>query len=94
MFDAGDRVFQYGRTRGTVRASDLDIPAHTGVEHVVRFPCGTAEASYPTYRTEGHTQTTISGDTRAECSEAFALVPSLWSATCDMQANGYAVGLT
>jgi DNA modification methylase len=29
------------------------------------------------HRTEGHTETTISGDTRADWSEAFALVPSL-----------------
>lgn len=28
-------------------------------------------------RTEGHTETTISGDTRADWSEAFALVPDL-----------------
>jgi hypothetical protein len=28
-------------------------------------------------RTQGHTETTISGDTRADWSEAFALVPSL-----------------
>ena len=28
-------------------------------------------------RTAGHTETTISGDTRADWSEAFALVPSL-----------------
>ena len=29
------------------------------------------------HRTEGHTETTISGDTRADWSEAFELVPSL-----------------
>src|SRR5262244_870285 len=39
--------------------------------------CGPAEASYMKRRTEGHTKTTISGDTRADWSEAFALVPSL-----------------
>ncbi len=39
--------------------------------------CGPAEASYLKHRTEGHTQTTISGDTRADWSEAFSLVPSL-----------------
>src|SRR5882672_5458699 len=39
--------------------------------------CGPAEASYMKRRTEGHTQTEISGDTRADWSEAFALVPSL-----------------
>jgi hypothetical protein len=39
--------------------------------------CGPAEASYMKKRTEGHTETTISGDTRADWSEAFALVPSL-----------------
>ena len=39
--------------------------------------CGPAEASYMKHRTEGHTETTISGDTRADWSEAFALVPSL-----------------
>jgi len=36
--------------------------------------CGPAEASYMKHRTEGHTQTEISGDTRADWSEAFALV--------------------
>jgi DNA modification methylase len=39
--------------------------------------CGPAEASYMKHRTEGHTKTTISGDTRADWSEAFALAPSL-----------------
>jgi DNA modification methylase len=38
---------------------------------------GAAEASYMKHRTPGHTQTTISGDTRADWSEAFELVPSL-----------------
>ncbi|MCX6625489.1 MAG: site-specific DNA-methyltransferase [Acidobacteria bacterium] len=36
-----------------------------------------AEASYMKHRTKGHTETTISGDTRADWSEAFELVPSL-----------------
>src|SRR5262249_24698692 len=39
--------------------------------------CGPAEASYMKKRTAGNTETTISGDTRADWSEAFALVPSL-----------------
>ena len=39
--------------------------------------CGPAEESYMKHRTAGHTETTISGDTRADWSEAFALVPSL-----------------
>src|SRR5262249_24837725 len=39
--------------------------------------CGPAEASYMKKRTLGHTETTISGDTRADWSDAFALVPSL-----------------
>jgi DNA modification methylase len=39
--------------------------------------CGRAEASYMKHRTEGHNETTISGDTRADWSEAFELVPSL-----------------
>ncbi len=39
--------------------------------------CGPAEPSYLKKRTKGHTETTISGDTRADWSEAFALVPSL-----------------
>ena len=39
--------------------------------------CGPAEASYMKSCTEGHTETTISGDTRADWSDAFALVPSL-----------------
>jgi ParB-like chromosome segregation protein Spo0J len=38
---------------------------------------GPAEPSYMKKRTQGHTQTSISGDTRADWSEAFALVPSL-----------------
>ena len=38
---------------------------------------GPAEASYMKHRTEGHTETSISGDTRADWSEAFELVPSL-----------------
>src|SRR5882762_6393499 len=39
--------------------------------------CGPAEASYMKKRSAGHTETTISGDTRADWSEAFELVPSL-----------------
>jgi DNA modification methylase len=39
--------------------------------------CGPAEASYMKKRTAGHTETTISGDTRADWSEAFALLPDL-----------------
>src|SRR6202158_1181976 len=39
--------------------------------------CGPAEASYMKHRTEGHSETKISGDTRADWSEAFELVPSL-----------------
>ena len=39
--------------------------------------CGAAESSYMKKRTTGHTETTISGDTRADWSEAFELVPSL-----------------
>jgi hypothetical protein len=42
--------------------------------------CGPAEPSYMKKRTRGHTETTISGDTRADWSEAFALVPSLEAA--------------
>jgi hypothetical protein len=38
--------------------------------------CGPAEASPMEHRTEGHTETTISGDTRADWSEAFELLPS------------------
>src|SRR5271165_6728078 len=39
--------------------------------------CGPAESSYMKTRTEGHTETTISGDTRADWSEAFELLPYL-----------------
>jgi len=40
--------------------------------------CGPAEPSYlKKKRTKGHRETSISGDTRADWSEAFALVPSL-----------------
>jgi DNA modification methylase len=38
---------------------------------------GPAEPSYMKHRTAGHTETTISGDTRADWSEAFELVPSI-----------------
>jgi DNA modification methylase len=39
--------------------------------------CGPAEPSYMKHRTAGHTETTISGDTKADWSGAFELVPSL-----------------
>lgn len=39
--------------------------------------CGPAESSYMKKRTAGHTETAISGDTRADWSDAYALVPSL-----------------
>jgi DNA modification methylase len=47
---------------------------------------GPAAKSYMKHRTEGHTATTISGDTKADWSDAFALVPTLdvayvWHAT-------------
>jgi DNA modification methylase len=38
---------------------------------------GAAEPSYMKHRTQGHTNTTISSDTRADWSEAFELVPSV-----------------
>jgi DNA modification methylase len=38
---------------------------------------GRAEPSYMKKRTKGHTETTISGDTRADWSAAFELVPSI-----------------
>jgi DNA modification methylase len=38
---------------------------------------GPAEPSYLKHRIKGHRETSISGDTRADWSEAFALVPSL-----------------
>jgi len=44
--------------------------------------CGPAEPSYMKHRTEGHHETTISGDTRADWSEAFELVPSLQVTYC------------
>jgi DNA modification methylase len=44
--------------------------------------CGPAEASYMKHRTEGHHETSISGDTRADWSEAFELLPSLQVAYC------------
>jgi DNA modification methylase len=43
---------------------------------------GPAEPSYMKKRTKGHNETKISGDTRADWSEAFALVPSLEVAYC------------
>jgi hypothetical protein len=39
--------------------------------------CGPAEPSYMKKRTQGHTETSFSGDTRADWSEAFELVPNL-----------------
>lgn len=42
--------------------------------------CGPAEPSYMKKRTAGHVETKISGDTRADWSDAFALVPSLEAA--------------
>jgi hypothetical protein len=39
--------------------------------------CGPAEPSYLKHRTKGHQETSISGDTRADWSAAFELVPSL-----------------
>src|SRR3981189_62998 len=39
--------------------------------------CGPAQASNMKKRTAGHTETTISGDTRGDWSEAFELVPSI-----------------
>ena len=39
--------------------------------------CGAAEPSYMKGRTEGHRNTSISSDTRADWSEAFELVPSI-----------------
>ena len=42
--------------------------------------CGPAEPGYLKQRTAGHTATSISGDARADWSDAFALVPSLQAA--------------
>jgi hypothetical protein len=43
--------------------------------------CGAAEACYMKTRTEGHHNTTISSNTRADWSEAFELVPASRSRT-------------
>ncbi len=56
---------------------------------------GPAEPSYLKHRTTGHQETKISGDTRADWSEAFALVPSLevayvWHASSGMLRNSRA----
>src|ERR1700692_1465597 len=61
---------------------------------------GSAEPSYLKNRTKGHRETSISGDTRADWSEAFALVPSLqvayvWHAskfTCEVLAGLLRIG--
>jgi DNA modification methylase len=61
---------------------------------------GPAEPSYMKRRVPGHTATTISGDTRADWSDAFALVPSLqvayvWHAsvfTCEVLAGLRRIG--
>jgi DNA modification methylase len=50
-------------------------------------PTAPAEPSYMKHRIEGHTETTISGDTIADWSPAFELVPSIqvayvWHASC------------
>ena len=45
-------------------------------------PTAPAEPSYMKHRTEGHTETTISGDTRADWSEAFELVPEPADCVC------------
>ena len=46
-------------------------------DHAGLNGCGRAEPSYMKKRTRGHTETSISGDTRADWSDAFALVPGL-----------------
>jgi len=61
---------------------------------------GPAEPSYMKRRSPGHTETTISGDTRADWSEAFELAPSLqvayvWHAsvfTCEVRAGLLRIG--
>ena len=45
--------------------------------HAKKHPIAPAEPSYMKHRTEGHTNTSISMDTRADWSEAFELVPSV-----------------
>jgi hypothetical protein len=44
--------------------------------------CGAAEPSYMKHRTEGHTETTISGDTKADWSDAFNYCPAFRSPMC------------
>ena len=51
---------------------------------------GPAEPSYMKKRTAGHTETSISGDTRADWSEAFELVPASRSPTSGTQVNSRA----
>jgi DNA modification methylase len=46
-------------------------------EHTKTHSTAPAEPSYMRHRTAGHHETSISGDTRADWSEAFELVPSL-----------------
>jgi DNA modification methylase len=62
----------YMRHPGEYRAA-----LNTAKSRALHAKVGTAEPSYLRHRTEGHTEVSISGDTRADWSEAFALAPSL-----------------
>jgi DNA modification methylase len=65
-----DRAGLNGGAMGVKRTPAMKEAAKTDHKHH-------AEPSYMKHRTEGHTVTTISGDTRADWSEAYELVPSL-----------------
>jgi len=66
------------RDRAGLNGPQVGLSAKTMAKALERgMQAGPAEPSYMKHRTEGHTETSISGDTRADWSEAFALVPSL-----------------
>ena len=62
---------------GPAAPSYMRPPCNTPAARALRAKVGKAEPSYMKHRTKGHTETTISGDTRADWSQAFELVPSL-----------------
>jgi DNA modification methylase len=74
----------YGIQLDTEWRDRAGLNSHPGQKRTARskeaakdHPMYPAEPSYMKQRTEGHTETSISGDTRADWSDAFALVPSL-----------------
>ena len=71
-----DRLVEYPEIPARTMPQWIECVPRSASSDLRSLPRG-VEPSYMKKRTQGHNETSISGDTRADWSEAFGLAPSL-----------------